>query len=106
MKKRLAVLPPYLLVLAADFYLLPLLMRDTGGAMVIMLCVMPVIAFICGMIHGMRRGFCVLLPLVALVLFLPAVWIYYNVTAWVYAPAYGAVVLAGMGAGRLFYGRR
>ena len=49
MKKNFTAMLPYLLVLAADFYLLPLLMRDTGGAMVMMLCVMPVIAFVCGM---------------------------------------------------------
>ena len=106
MKKKRVTLLPYLLVLTADFYLLPLLMRDTGGAMVMMLCVMPAVALICGMIHGMRDGFCVFLPLAALVLFIPTVFIHYNATAWIYAPIYAAVVLLGMGVGRIFYGKR
>ncbi|MCI8419768.1 MAG: hypothetical protein HFF79_04575 [Oscillospiraceae bacterium] len=106
MKKNFTAMLPYLLVLAADFYLLPLLMRDTGGAMVMMLCVMPVIAFVCGIIHGVCEGFCVLLPLAALVLFVPTVFIHYNATAWVYAPVYAGIVLAGMGVGRIFYRKR
>lgn len=106
MKNKITALLPYLLVLAADFYLLPLLMRDTGAAMFLMLCVMPVIALASGVIYGVRSGFCVLLPIAAALLFLPTVWIHYNATAWVYAPAYGVVVLIGMGLGRIFYGKR
>ena len=33
---------------------------------------------------------------IALLLFIPTIWIHYNATAWVYAPVYGAVVLAGV----------
>ena len=36
---------PYLAVLAADFYLLPLLIRGTGSAMLFLLAVMPLAAF-------------------------------------------------------------
>ena len=39
MKKLLLPLLPCLAVLTALFYLLPLLARDTGGAMFLMLCV-------------------------------------------------------------------
>lgn len=103
---KLRVLLPYLAVLAADFLLLPLLIRDTGTAMVLMLCVMPFIAFAAGVICGVRRGICPLLPAAAVVLFLPAIPLYYNLTAWVYAPAYGVAVLLGNCLGRVFYGRR
>ena len=48
MKKRFLPLLPYLAVLTAVFYLLPLLMRDTGSAMFLMLCVMPLAAFLTG----------------------------------------------------------
>lgn len=106
MKKTFPRLAPYLLALAVDFYLLPLLARDTGPAMLMMLCVMPLIALAAGVLYGVRHGFGVLLAAAALVLFVPAVFLYYNASAWVYAPAYALLVLAGTGIGRLFHGRR
>lgn len=106
MKDRLTALAPYAAVLAADFYLPPLLARDTGAAMLLMLCVMPLTAFITALACGMRRGFSPLLPAAAFVLFLPTVFLYYNASAWVYAAVYAVVVLAGNGAGWIFYGKR
>ena len=106
MKKRLIALAPYFIALGLNFYLLPLLMRDTGAAMVLMLCVMPAAAFVTAVDCGVRRGFTPLLPLGAAVLFLPTVFIHYSATAWVYSIAYGIVVLAGVGLGGLFYGKR
>ena len=106
MKSKLLSLLPYVLALCVDFYLLPLLMRDTGGAMFLMLCVMPLAAFLVGVACGVRRGFRLALPAAALVLFLPALPLYYNYTAWVYAPAYAVIVLLGMALGRVFYGKR
>lgn len=106
MKRKLQTLLPYAAVLAADFYLLPLLAKDTGGAMVLMLCVMPVIALITGLLYGVCQGFSLLPAMTALVLFAPTIFIHYNVTAWVYAPAYGVIVLIGNTIGRLFYQKR
>ena len=106
MRRKFLSLTPYFLVLGADFYLLPLLMRDTGSAMVLMLCVMPAIAFTAAVAAGICRGFTALLPLGAVILFIPTVFIHYNRSAWGYAVAYGLIVLAGTGAGGLFYRRR
>ena len=103
MKNKLTALLPYAIALAAEFYLLPLLMKDTGTSMLLMLCVMPLTALACGVICGVRQGFGILLPLVAMVLFAPTVFIYYNVTAWVYIPVYGVIVFAGLGVGRIFF---
>ena len=55
---------------------------------------------------ALRRGFSILLPLAALLLFLPTIFLFYNSSAWVYAPAYALIVLAGNGAGKLFHGKR
>ena len=85
MKRKLQTLLPYAAVLAADFYLLPLLAKDTGGV---------------------RQGFSLLPAVTALVLFAPTIFIHYNTTAWVYAPAYGVIVLIGNTIGRLFYQKR
>lgn len=106
MKQKWALLAPYLALLAADFYLAPLWMKDSGGAMILMLCVMPFLAFAAALAHGMRRGFNPLLAGAALVLFAPTIWLYYNTTAWPYAPVYAALVLAGDGLGSLFHGKK
>lgn len=106
MKDRLIPLAPYAALLAADFYLLPPLARDTGAAMLLMLCVMPLAAFIAALVCGLRVGFSPLLPAAALVLFVPAVPLYYNASAWSYAVVYAAIVLAGNLTGRLFHGKR
>ena len=98
MKKRFLPLLPYLAVLTAVFYLLPLLMRDTGSAMFLMLCVMPLAAFFTGAVYGLRRGFSLL--------FLPTIFLFYNSSAWVYAPACALIALAGNGAGKLLHGKR
>lgn len=106
MRAKLTALIPYAAMLSAVFYLLPLLARDTGTAMLLMMVVMPLAAFITALGYGMRRGFSPLMPAAALLLFLPTIFIYYNSSAWVYAPAYGAAALAGTGLGGALHGRR
>ena len=57
-------------------------------------------------VYGLRRGFSLLLPLAALLLFLPTIFLFYNSSAWVYAPACALIALAGNGAGKLLHGKR
>ena len=106
MKKKWISLIPYVIVLAVDFYLLPCLINDTGIAMLMILCVIPLIAFICSVIYGVRQGFNFLLPIIAVILFIPTIFIYYNESAWVYVIIYGIVTLVGNGVGRIFYKKR
>ena len=106
MKDQLTTLAPYAAVLAADFYLLPFLARDTGTAMLLMLFVIPLAAFVTALVYGMRRGFSLLLPAAAFLLFLPTIFIHYNSSAWIYAVVYALVVLAGTAVGRIFFGKR
>ena len=106
MKKRLIALIPCAAALAVCFYALPPLAKNTGMAMLMMLCVMPMITFISSMLYGVKRGFEPLLPVIAIVLFAPTVLLYYNESAWVYAIVYGVISLAGNGTGRIFYQRR
>lgn len=103
MKKNFAAFVPYGIILVIDFYLLPFLAKDTGTAMLLLLCVMPFAAFVSAVIYGMRNGFCITLSIAALALFIPTIFIHYNTSAWIYAPAYAVIVLAGTGLGRLFY---
>ena len=103
MQKKLTALLPYVVILGLDFYLLPLLAGDTGPAMLLMLCVMPLAALISALVCGMRTGFGLILPAAALLLFIPTIFIYYNSSAWIYAPVYAAVVLSGTGIGGAFH---
>ena len=97
---------PYLIVLAVDFYLLPVAAQNTGAAMLLMLCVMPLVALVIGVAYGLRRGFSIWLAVIALLLFIPTIFIYYNASAWVYPLFYALLVLVGNLIGRLFYMKR
>ena len=57
MKAKLLNMLPYLIVLAVDFYLLPVAAQNTGAAMLLMLCVMPLVALVTGVAYGLRNGF-------------------------------------------------
>lgn len=106
MKRKIRSSIPYIIAFAVDFYVLPFIIKDTGSAMFVMLCVIPLLAFICAVIYGVRQGFDFLLPLAAIVLFAPTIFIFYNPSAWSYVLIYGAITLAGTGAGRIFYRKR
>lgn len=106
LKEKLGELWPYLLALGALYYGLPLFIRDTGWAMLVMLAAIPLGTFGAGVVYGSRRGFGLGLGLWAALLFIPGIFIFYNASAWVYCPAYGGLALAGTALGRVFYGRR
>ena len=106
MKAKLLNMLPYLIVLAVDFYLLPFAAQNTGAAMLLMLCVMPLVAIVTGVAYGLRRGFSIWLAVIALLLFIPTIFIYYNASAWVYPLFYALLVLVGNLIGRLFYMKR
>ena len=106
MKAKLLNMLPYLIVLVVDFYLLPVAAQNTGAAMLLMLCVMPLVALVIGVAYGLRRGFSIWLAVIALLLFIPTIFIYYNASAWVYPLFYALLVLVGNLIGRLFYMQR
>ena len=106
MKKRLTALAPYAAVLAVNFYALPLLAKDTGTAMLMMLCIMPLITSVSSLTSGAKHGFDWLPPIIAVVLFAPTIPIYYNGSAWVYVIAHGIISLAGSGVGGMLHGRK
>jgi len=106
MKAKLLNMLPYLIVLVVDFYLLPVAAQNTGAAMLLMLCVMHLVALVIGVAYGLRSGFSLLLSLMALILFIPTIFIYYNASAWVYPLFYALIVLVGNCIGRAFYMKR
>lgn len=103
MEKIKGVLP-YVGIVLAGYYLLPLLIKDTGAAMTMLLVVIPAIIIISAIIFGAKHGFNIIFPLVAAVLFLPSVFIFYNASAWIYTIIYGIAALVGNVIGMLFRG--
>ncbi len=83
-----------ILVLAA-FYLLPLLIVDTGSGMFILLLAVPILCLLAGIILGVLAGFKWYFPLVIGILFLPAVYLYFNSTTLVYIPIYAVIGCIG-----------
>ena len=90
---------PSLAATAAAFYLLPLLMQNTGAAMVIMLAAIPLVCFLAAAVLGYKKGVIWLYAPLVCLLFVPCVFLFYNSSAWVYALAYGLLALAGNLAG-------
>lgn len=92
---RIKKLLPYLMVNVITFYLLTLLIKDTGSAMFILLFAIPVITFVNAIICGSKNSFDILYPLLVMVIFVPYVLIYMNESATIYIFIYGAISLIG-----------
>ena len=85
MKKSL----PYVLLLLLNFYLLPVWIRDTGSAILMLLCIIPTGCFLCSVLYGFLGGIGRYHLLLVAALFVPSLFLYYNISAWVYLVVYG-----------------
>ena len=102
MKSYLRMIP-YLLVNTLAFYLLPLIMQDTGSAMFVMLVGLPVSCFSTSIVFGARNSFNGFYPLAVALLFTPTIFVFYNESAAFYIVVYGIIALVGNLIGKLFY---
>ena len=96
---------PYLIIIILSFYLLPFVMKDTGTAMTMLLVVIPAICFVCSILYGIKNSFDLFYVTAVSILFVPAIFIFYNASAWVYVPGYGIIASAGNAVGMIFYKR-
>ena len=64
---------PFLMGILAVFYLMPLCMRNTAGAMMVLLFAMPVLCLAISFAYGRKRGFNLLYPLAVSLCFLPSI---------------------------------
>lgn len=83
------------------FYLLPLLVIDTGSGMFVLLLLIPGFCLCSGLLCGLLAGFQWLYPLLVALLFAPTIWIYYNETALPYLIPYTLLAALGLLAGGL-----
>lgn len=85
----------YYLIIFITFYLIPILIKDTGSGIFILLIVIPLITLITSLIYGLRNTVDFIYPLIVAILFIPTLFIYYNTSAWVYVIAYSMISLIG-----------
>lgn len=95
----------YLLVCAIAFYALPLLGKDTGSFILILLIIIPVTCFIISLFYGIKNGFDFIFSVIVGILFIPTIFIYYNSSAWVYIIGYAIISLVGNSVGGFFVKR-
>ncbi len=101
MKTDWKKLLPYAAVTLAAFYLLPLLIRDTGSGMAILMVAAPLACLVCGLLCGFLHQDRWLYPTFTLVSFFPVVFLYLNRTALPYCLIYACVSMIGVTAGRI-----
>lgn len=85
----------FYLLLIVDFYLIPLIIQDTGSAMVTLLVIIPLICLIVSIFYGIKNGFDIWYVLIVAILFVPSLFVFYDLSAWVYTIAYALVALVG-----------
>ena len=85
----------YYLIIFIAFYLVPILIKDTGSGMFILLIVIPLITLITSIIYGLRNTFDFIYLLIVAMLFIPTLFIYYNTSALVYVIAYSMIAVIG-----------
>ena len=99
---KIKKLLPYLVVNLLTFYILPILIRDTGTGMLILIIIIPLITFMTSLLCGLKNSFEWLYPLLVMVIFLPSIFIYYNESALIYTLIYGGLSLLGSFIGSRF----
>lgn len=85
----------YYFIIFITFYLIPILIQDTGSGMFILLIVIPLITLITSIIYGLRNVFDFIYPLIVAILFIPTLFIYYNASAWTYILVYSIIAVIG-----------
>ncbi|WP_245553762.1 hypothetical protein [Allobaculum stercoricanis] len=83
-------------MLLIDFYIVPLVIQDTGSAMAVMLVILPSICLITSIFYGIRNGFDFWYILIVAIMFTPTLFIFYDSSAWVYIIGYAIVALIGV----------
>ncbi len=98
MKKQI----PYITCLFIAFYLLPLLIKDTGSAMFILLIIVPIVVLICSLINGKKHGFSWQYLITIPILFTPTIFIFYNESAIIYVVIYLLIAIFAVYLGKTF----
>jgi len=94
----------YLLLCTLMFYIAPLICTFVPDfsfifAIALLFIIFPAMCFLCGVVYGVKNGFSLVLPVWIGLIFVPALLIYYNYTAWSYSAAFLVITLLGSAIG-------
>lgn len=84
---------PYLLFMILAFYGFPLIDRESG--MLILLILFPLVCLVSAIVYGIKYSFSLMYSILVMALFIPTIYIYYNETASFYIVVYGVISLVG-----------
>ena len=84
----------YFIPIIIAFYILPLLITDTGTAIFSLLVFIPFICFLCMIFYAFNVKSNVLYPVISILLYLPTIYIYYSGES-VYIKIYSVIILLG-----------
>lgn len=90
----------FLLVLAADYFLMPLSVSDSDSAMAILLFLMPLITLITCFAYGCGHRATLLLPLFSTLLYLLSALVLFDSSWFSFTVLYAMLSFGGHGAGR------
>ena len=93
--KKIREMSVYLIVITLAFYVLPVLINDTGTGIFFLLILTPIICFVTSIIYGIRHSFNLIFLLLIMALFIPTIFIFYNESAAVYVLIYGIIAAIG-----------
>ena len=85
----------YFIFIGIIFYILPLFIIDTGSAMFILLCAIPILLFFISCFYGFNKNTRIIYPIIGTLLFIPTIFIYYNSSAKIYILIFGIVIFLG-----------
>ena len=85
----------YLIVIIFLFYILPLIIKDTGSGMLVLLLLIPITCFLISLIYGIKNLFDWRFPILVMLLFIPTIFLFYNESAAIYSLIYGCIAAFG-----------
>ena len=85
----------FYILLFIDFYIIPRFIKDTGSAVIVMLMIIPLICLITSVFYGIRNGFDFWYILIAAIMFTPSIFMFYNLSGWIYVVVYTVIALLG-----------
>lgn len=85
----------FYVIIFLGYYGCPLLIKDTGSGILLMLIVIPLICLITSIFYGIKNNFRYWYTLIVAIMFIPSIFIFYNSSAWIYTFVYGGFALIG-----------
>lgn len=82
------------IIIALVYYVLPYMFHSTSGYITLLLVINPLVCFIVSLFDSMKHGYDLSFCVIGALLFILAIFLHYNETAYIYTVIYFAVMLA------------